>query len=169
MNTALLFDFTVNKESKTIVVNREFAAPLSLVWDAWTKAELLDKWWAPKPYRTETKSLDFREGGMWLYAMISPEDKKLWCKADYKSIELLKQLSWLDAFCDEIGNENLEKPRSLWITVFTENNSITTANITLQHDSLADIALMLKMGFKEGFTMGLGNLDELLTTLKQKK
>jgi uncharacterized protein YndB with AHSA1/START domain len=68
MKSALLFDFTVNKESKTIVVNREFAAPLSLVWDAWTKAELLDKWWAPKPYRTETKSLDFREGGMWLYA-----------------------------------------------------------------------------------------------------
>ncbi|WP_431215080.1 SRPBCC family protein [Puia sp. P3] len=72
MNPRLQFDFTVNKEKNTIDVQREFAADLDLVWDAWTKPELLDLWWAPKPYQTRTKSMDFREGGFWLYAMISP-------------------------------------------------------------------------------------------------
>jgi len=76
-------------------------------------------------------------------------------------------LSWLDAFCDENENENLDKPRSFWTNVFTEDNGITTVNITLQHDSLSDIKQMIEMAFKEGFTMGLQNLDELLATLKR--
>jgi uncharacterized protein YndB with AHSA1/START domain len=60
-----------------LIVTREFDANSDLVWKAWTTAELLDQWWAPKPYRAETKSLDFREGGVWLYAMVSPENEKL--------------------------------------------------------------------------------------------
>lgn len=164
MKSALLFDFTVNRENNTIVVKREFKANLEQVWDAWTKPEILDQWWAPKPYRTETKSLDFRVGGRWLYAMISPENETHWCKADYKAIEVKKLLSWLDAFCDENGNENTGKPRSFWTNIFSESNDITTVHITLQHDSLADIEAMINMGFKEGFTMALQNLDELLLT-----
>jgi uncharacterized protein YndB with AHSA1/START domain len=148
-----------------LIVTREFDANSDLVWKAWTTAELLDQWWAPKPYRAETKSLDFREGGVWLYAMVSPENEKLWCRADYKNIEPEKQMSWLDAFCDENGKENSEKPRSFRTNVFTENNGITTVSITLQHDSLADIETMIEMGFKEGFAMGMQNLDELLVTL----
>ncbi|TZF82754.1 SRPBCC domain-containing protein [Pedobacter sp. BS3] len=166
MNPNLKFDFSVNQENNTINATREFAANLTLVWDAWTKPEILDQWWAPKPYRTETKSMDFRVGGTWLYAMISPENEKHWCKADYKKIEPQKQLSWLDAFCDENGNENTGKPRSFWTNIFTEDNGITTVNVTLQHDSFEDIELIIKMGFKEGFTMALGNLDELLLSLK---
>jgi uncharacterized protein YndB with AHSA1/START domain len=167
MKPNLLFDFSINKENNTIHIKREFNAKLELVWDAWTKAEILDKWWAPKPYRAETKSLDFRVGGMWLYAMISPENEKLWAKADYQAIELKKLISWLDAFCDDKGNENTEKPRSLWTNIFTEDNDITTVNITLQHDSLKDIEMMIEMGFKEGLTMCLGNLDELLVIMKK--
>lgn len=167
MNSNLLFDFSVNKESKTIHIKREFDANLELVWQAWTKAELLDQWWAPKPYHIETKSLDLRVGGMWLYAMVSPKDEKMWCKADYKAIEVNKLLSWLDAFCDENGIENDIKPRSLWTNNFTENNGVTTVNITLQHDKLEDIEMMIEMGFKEGLTTALGNLDEFLLTLKK--
>jgi uncharacterized protein YndB with AHSA1/START domain len=42
-------NFTVDKANKKINVEREFAAPLESVWAAWTKAELLDQWCAPKP------------------------------------------------------------------------------------------------------------------------
>lgn len=164
MKSDRLFEFSVKKENNTIHVKREFNAVLELVWDAWTKAELLDQWWAPKPYRTETKSLNLQVGGMWLYAMISPENEAHWCKADYKSIETHRLISWLDAFCDEAGNENKEKPRSLWTNVFSEEKGITTVSVTLKHDRMEDIEAMIEMGFKEGFTMALGNLDELLLT-----
>ncbi|MDD7886943.1 SRPBCC domain-containing protein [Flavivirga sp. 57AJ16] len=169
MNSNLLFDFSVDKENKTIHIKREFDANLDLVWQAWTKAELLNEWWAPKPYHIETKSLDLRVGGMWLYAMVSPQDEKMWCKADYKVIETEKLLSWLDAFCDENGKENTIKPRSLWTNNFTENNGITLVNITLKHDKLEDIKAMIDMGFKEGLTMAFENLDNFLPTIKNKK
>jgi len=166
MKTNLLFDFTIDRKNNRIQVTREFNAGRQLVWDAWTQAEMLDQWWAPKPYRAETKSLDLRVGGTWLYAMVGPEGSRDWAKADYKTIEPVHTLSWLDAFCDEQGVENENKPRSLWTNTFREASGITTVDITLAHDSFADIELMLQMGFKEGFTMAMGNLDDLFLTFR---
>lgn len=163
MKNDLLFDFTVNKENNTVNVKREFAASLSLVWDAWTKAEILDQWWAPKPWKAETKQLDFREGGVWLYAMVGPENERHWAKAEYKAIDAKKLLSWLDAFCDENGAENPDMPRSLWTNTFAEDNGITTVSISIKHNNYKDIETILEMGFKEGFTMGLNNLEEFLS------
>ncbi|MBS1660293.1 MAG: SRPBCC domain-containing protein [Bacteroidetes bacterium] len=163
MNPNLLFDFTVDKEKNTIRVKREFAADLDLVWDAWTKPEMLDHWWAPKPYQTKTKSMDFREGGSWFYAMVSPENEIHWCRADYKKIEPKKHFSGLDAFCDEDGNVNKEFPRSLWNNTFSENKgTTTTVDITIQYDTLSDLEKIIGFGFKEGFSAALGNLDQYL-------
>jgi len=162
MTPHLHFDFTVNKDNNTIHVEREFAGDLETVWDCWTRPELLDQWWAPKPYRTRTRSMDFREGGSWLYAMISPENVAHWCRADYQSIDLHKSFSGLDAFCDEKGQINTEFPRSLWNNRFSTGAGVTRVNITIQHKSLADVEKIISMGFKEGFTMALENLDQYL-------
>ena len=162
MKKSLLFDFTVNKESNTINVNREFAAPLDMVWDAWTKPEILDQWWAPKPWKAKTKSMDFKVGGTWLYAMVSPANEAHWCKADYQKIEEQKNYSLVDAFCDENGNVNSDFPRSQWTNVFTGNTDTTTVNISIKYEHLADLQKIIELGFKEGFSMGLENLDRYL-------
>ena len=162
MKSNLKFDFTVNKENNTVNVSREFAANLELVWEAWTTPEILDQWWAPKPYRTETKSMDFREGGMWLYAMVSPENVKHWCKNDYHKIVHQSMFSGLDAFCDEKGEVNKSMPRTFWTNTFNEQGETTTVNIVAQYNSLADLEKVIKMGFKEGFTMALENLDQYI-------
>lgn len=162
MNPTLAFDFTVDKENNTIAVKREFAAPLHLVWDAWTKPEILDQWWAPKPYQTKTKSMDFREGGFWHYAMIGPEGDTHWCKTDYIKIEALKFFSGLDAFCDEDLNLNTEFPRSNWNNTFEEKENITAVNIQIKYATLADLEKIIQLGFKEGFSMALTNLDQYI-------
>ena len=167
MNRNLLFDFIVDKETQTVNVKREFNAGLALVWDAWTKPELLDQWWAPKPYQNKTKSMDFREGGTWLYCMISPENEVHWCKNDYLKIEHQKSYTGLDAFCDENGVTNKEVPQTEWTNIFTEEKNITLVTIILKYKSLADLEKVIEMGFKEGFTMGLNQLDTLLISLKQ--
>lgn len=164
MTNHLQFDFIINKENNTVNVKREFAADLELVWEAWTNPEILDKWWAPKPYRTETKSMDFREGGTWLYAMISPENEKHWCKNDYQKIVHHTMYSGLDAFCDEHGNINPEMPRTLWTNEFHENGDTTFITITAKYESLADLEKVISFGFKEGFTMALENLDQYIAT-----
>lgn len=162
MNSNLTFDFTVNKENNTITVKREFNAGLELVWEAWTNPEILDQWWAPKPYQSETKTMDFREGGFRLYAMVSPKDEKHWGREDYQKIDTTKNFTASKIFCDENGNESPGVPRSVWHHTFSENTNTTTVNIVIQYENVEHIEMMIKMGFKEGFAAGLENLDELL-------
>lgn len=165
MKSALIFDFTVNKEKNSVNVKREFNSDLDLVWEAWTNPDILDQWWAPKPYKTKTKSMDFRDGGMWLYSMISPKDELHWCKADYIKIEHQKGYSYIDNFCDENGNVSENFPNSFWTNVFSENAETTTVNITIQYESLEALEKVIEVGFKEGFTMAMQNLDQYIEAI----
>jgi|SRR3954462_11135947 uncharacterized protein YndB with AHSA1/START domain len=167
MKSSLLLDFSVDKEKKKIIVKREFAAPVKNVWDAWTQAELLDQWWAPNPWKAKTKKQEFKEGGTWLYAMEGPGGEQHWSRADYTSIKPMKSYSGRDAFCDSDGNINTAMPRSNWDVEFNEKGDATFVTIEITHDKLEDLEAILKMGFKEGFTAGMENLDALLE--KQRK
>lgn len=167
MKSDLLFDFTVNKENKTITVTREFAAGVPLVWRAWTEPELLDQWWGPKPWRAETKTMDFTEGGYWLYAMVGPEGDRHYAKSTFASIIHEKSFGGKVAFSDENGTVNNEFPQGLWDNVFTATNGHTTVVVTKTFDKLEDLEQNIAMGFKEGFTTGLNQLDEVLERLKK--
>ncbi len=168
MNKAMLMNFVVDKDSKKIKVEREFNAPLPMVWAAWTQPELLDQWWAPKPWQAKTKSMDFRPGGSWLYAMIGPGGDTNWSKADFKQIVSRESFSALTCFCDENGTINPDWSQSLWKNTFTEKEEATLVTIIITFDKLADLEKMVDMGFKEGFTAGLSNLDLYLSTQSPK-
>src|SRR5678809_1041878 len=152
MKNTLLMNFSVDKENKKIKVEREFAAPLEKVWQAWTDRNLLDQWWAPKPWQTRTKSMDFKEGGSWLYAMVGPDSTAHWCRADYQSIKKQKSFSGLDAFCDENGKINTDFPRTLWHVSFQPNGETTMVYVELSYNSVEDLEKVIALGFKEGFT-----------------
>ena len=98
MTNNLLFDFTVDKGSKTVFVTREFDADLSLVWDAFTKAEILDQWVAPKPFVAKTKVMDFRVGGRRFYAMVTPEGQERWLIQKYTAITPKTNFKMFNAF-----------------------------------------------------------------------
>ena len=159
----LLFDFTVDKSTKTVFINREFNAGLSLVWDAFTKAEILDQWWAPKPYSSKTKAMNFEVGGRRFYAMVSPEGQERWSVQKYTSISPKTNFKLLSAFADEA--ENPELPGSEWDLNFSEENGTTKVSVTIYNESLERMEKMIEMGFKEGFGMTLKSLEELLATL----
>lgn len=167
MKNQLLFDFTVDKTAKTVYVNREFAAELPLVWDAFTKQEILDQWWAPKPWTSETKYMDFKVGGKRFYAMVSPEGQKHWSIQEYTSISPKTNFKMLNAFADE--DENPELPGSDWDFNFSEQNGTTKVSITIKNESRARFEQMIEMGFQGGFTMTLNYLDNLLATLSQRQ
>jgi uncharacterized protein YndB with AHSA1/START domain len=169
MKNNLLFDFTVDKTTKTVFVNREFAAGLSLVWDAFTKQEILDQWWAPKPWASKTKIMDFKVGGRRFYAMISPEGQEHWSIQDYTSISPTTNFKFLSAFADKNENINTDWPSSEWDLNFSEQNGTTKVSVTIKHKSLANLEKMIEMGFQKGFTMTLNYLENLLTTLSQQQ
>lgn len=168
MNKNLLFDFTADKQNNTILISRQFDADLALVWEAWTNPEILDQWWAPKPFQTRTKSMDFRDGGVWLYAMVGPDATEHWCRADYQKIAHRHSYTAHDAFCDENGVINSSFPRALWNNTFTEQGGTTTVDIVIQYEQLADLEKIIELGFKEGFSMALENLDQYLAARFQR-
>ena len=164
MTNNLLFDFTVDKAAKTVFITREFDADLSLVWDAFTKAEILDQWLAPKPMSSKTKYMDFKVGGKRFYAMVSPEGQERWVIQEYTSITPKTNFKMYNAFADK--NENAELPGSEWDHTFSEQNGTTKVKIIIYNESLERLERILD-GFTQGMKMSLNNLENLLATLSK--
>jgi predicted lactoylglutathione lyase/uncharacterized protein YndB with AHSA1/START domain len=156
MTKELLFNFTADKAAKKIFITREFDAGLSLVWDAFTTQKILDQWTAPAPYLARTKYMNFEVGGKRFYAMVSPEGQERWIIQKYTSITPKANFKLHNAFADE--HENPELPGSEWDYSFSEQNGVTTANITIYNESFERME-KLADGFKEGFSRALENLD----------
>lgn len=171
MKNNLLFNFTIDKTTKTVFITREFDADLSLVWDAFTKAEILDQWVAPKPFVSKTKFQDFKVGGRRFYAMISPEGYERWAIQKYTSISPKTNFKVFNTFADK--DENPELSGSEWDYTFSEQRAQsdepvgrgkTIVRITIYNESLARMEKLIEMGFKEGFTMSMTNLENLLAS-----
>lgn len=159
-------NFIVNKKAQTVEITREFDAPRDLVWDAYTQAELLDQWWAPKPIESRTKVMDFREGGRRFYAMVMPDGQERWAVQRYTSITPKDEFKFFNAFSDE--NENLQLPGSDWTFTFTENGDRTTVHVSIYNESLERMERILADdGFRRGTEGQLANLEELLANMKR--
>jgi uncharacterized protein YndB with AHSA1/START domain len=158
-------DFIVDKQTKTVSITKEFAAELSLVWDAYTRAELLDQWWAPKPFTSRTKAMDFEVGGRRFYAMVSPDGDERWAVQKYTSITPKTNFKLFNAFADK--DENLELPGSDWDLNFSEQDGKTKVSISIYNESLERLERMIEGGMREGTEMQLQNLEELLEKLTQ--
>lgn len=158
-------DFVVDKETRTVSIRKEFAAGLSLVWDAYTKADLLDRWWAPKPFASRTKVMDFTVGGKRFYAMVSPEGVERWVLQKYTSITPKTNFKLFNAFSDE--NENAQLPGSDWDLSFSEQDGTTSVHVSIYNESLERLEKMIEFGFVEGTRAQLKNLEQLLATLSR--
>ena len=148
-------------EEKSILVSRTFSAPLEKVWRAYTESELLEQWWAPKPWKAETKTMNFSVGGHWLYAMVGPENEKHWGRMDYTVITPHLSFEIKDSFCDEEGNLNSSLPVSTGTIVFTPTASGTLVEFKMFYSNEKEIETMIEMGFEQGITACLEQLETL--------
>ncbi|HRX11971.1 MAG TPA: SRPBCC domain-containing protein [Draconibacterium sp.] len=149
-------------KDKSILVSREFNAPVALVWRAFTDSEILDKWWGPAPWRAETKFQDFSVGSYWLYAMVGPENQKHWARMNYLSIDTHKDFQLEDVFCDENGIVNPELPVSRGSNVFTATATGTRVEFKMYYSTEEQIQQIIDMGFEQGITICMEQLDRLI-------
>ena len=156
---------TQDVPNKRLTFVRGFNAPLENVWKAWTQSEFLDQWWAPKPWKARTKSMDFSEGGKWIYAMVGPDGAEMWAMVEYQKIVNHKMYEATDAFSDENGNVSTEFPNMKWKNSFSTTDKGTEVHIEVNFKSEADMETIVKMGVIEGFTAAHGNLDEVLASM----
>lgn len=153
-------------KEKSILVSRTFTASLEKVWRAYTESELLEQWWAPKPWKAETKSMNFSVGGYWLYAMVGPENEKHWGRMDYTAITPHLSFEIKDSFCDEEGTVNTSLPVSKGIIVFTTTDSGTLVEFKMFYSNEKEIETMIEMGFEQGITACLEQLEMLFEEKK---
>ena len=166
MTGNLQFDFIVDKEKNTMTIRREFAAGRQLVWDAYTKKELLDQWFAPTPLTTKTKSMEFKPGGHWHYAMVEDNGTEYWGYTEYLTIDPIDNYTALDAFSDESGTINPNLPRAKWNVDFKDKGENAVVETTVTYNSLADLETVVQMGMEEGMKSTMSRLDDLLERIK---
>ena len=167
MNPVLQFDFIADKEKNTLTIRREFLAGRQLIWDCYTKSELLNRWFAPKPLTTKTKSMDFREGGHWHYAMVEPGGAEYWGLTEYQKIKPIDYYTALDAFSNADGEINNDLPRANWRVAFTDKGKNTLVETTVTYKSLSDLEQVINMGMEQGMMATLEKLDELLLEINK--
>ena len=153
-------DFQQNGNELTVI--RNFDAELGLVWRAWTEADLLDQWWAPAPWKSETSHMEFKVGGYRIYAMVGPEGERHVGRTDYKVIDKPRSFEGEDAFCDADGNVNPALPVSKFVNSFKQSGSQTTVTVVTVYDSVAQLQQVIDMGMKEGLSMAYDQLDNVL-------
>jgi len=173
MKNNLLFDFTVDKTTNTVFITRDFAAELSLVWDSFTKPEILDQWGTPEPWATQTIYMNFKVGGRRFYKMISPEGQEYFSVQDFTSISPKTNFKYISGSSDKDENINPEFYGAENNLDFSEANGpdgyrVTTFRMAIKYKDLSTLEMMANNRFKEGFTMTLNILEKLLATLSQK-
>lgn len=161
--------FTVADDKKTLFMERIFDAPISKVWDAYSRPDILEQWWGPRGWETIIKHLEFKEGGYWHYGMkcVDKEQKEWygktsWGKAVYMKINPQNSFEYTDIFCDENGTPIPNMPSMYIVVTLTEMEGKTRLLTKTEFASPEALSQVLEMGMKEGFTQTLDKLEAAL-------
>ncbi|WP_419869134.1 SRPBCC family protein [Chryseobacterium sp. CT-SW4] len=154
--------FNKDFDSKTVYVMKVYKGSVSEVWNYFTRPELLDQWWGPKPWRCETVQMDFKKGGKWRYAMVGPDGEKMYAQVEFGEIMEHRSFDGMDTFCDAEGNVNKDFPPAQWLYGFTGVDEGVKVTVNIHFSSEEAMKQLIEMGFEDGFKMGLNQLEEIL-------
>lgn len=80
-------DPTTAPEDRRLTIRRVLNAPCDLVFEVWTTAEHVSRWWRPKDFLVDEAQWDFREGGAWRVVMSSPERAGVGSRGVFREID----------------------------------------------------------------------------------
>jgi uncharacterized protein YndB with AHSA1/START domain len=163
-------NFTVDKQAKTIVMERVFDAPRTRVWQAWTNADELAKWWGPRGWETTIKKFEFKPGGAWHYMMKCVDKaqgewfgQESWGIGTFKTINPESMFMYEDAFTDLSGEPNPDMPITPITNTFAETSDGKTKVVSVtQYDSEEALQTVIEMGVEEGSKQTWDRLAEYL-------
>ena len=92
---------------RALVVSRIFAAPVALVWQAWTDPNHLMKWWGPDHFTSPSAQMDVREGGTSLVCMRAPAEfggQDMYSTWTYTKIVPFQRIEFIQNLADMNGN-----------------------------------------------------------------
>jgi uncharacterized protein YndB with AHSA1/START domain len=143
---------------REVVLTRRFAAPRSLVFEAWTRPELLKRWFGRKGWTLPVCEVDLRVGGAWRYVMRGPDGREMGMRGVYREIAAPERLVYTEAFDDYPGE-------SVVTGVFEESDGWTLMTHTVLCESQQIRDAILATGMEKGAGETYDRLEELLATL----
>ena len=139
-----------------VLLTRVFDAPRELVWQAFTKPQLLKRWFGPRGWSLVECEVDLRVGGGWRYVMQGPEGQKMGMRGVYREIVPPERSVHVESFDDYPGE-------SVVNAVFTEEGGKTTMNATVRYPSKEVRDTVVRMGMEHGAAESYDKLAELLS------
>jgi uncharacterized protein YndB with AHSA1/START domain len=150
-------NITKNRDTKELIMDRVFDAPLETVWDAWANPEKLAKWWGPRGWQTTIKTFDFQPGGSWHYAMKCVDEnqgewfgKESWGRAIFENIDEPNSFTYKDYFSDAAGNLNSDLPEMVITVSFAEQDGKTHVTSRGVFETAEAYDKVIAMGVEQG-------------------
>jgi len=148
------------------VVERQFTAPRTLMFQVFTQPEHLKRWWAPRPYTIPVCTIDLQPGGIWHYCMRSPEGQDQWARSVYREIVPPEKLTYTTSFADEHANPIEGMPEHLTTLIFMEEVGKTSVTARVQFASAAALSVAVGIGMLQGMSMTWDYLVEYVQELQ---
>lgn len=152
--------FNIDEQAATIYVMAVYKAAAQDVWNCFTKPELLEKWWLPKPWSAKTIAMDFRAGGQWHYSVEGLEGTEREGKLFYHEINSGRSFDFRDEVLPE--NKGNSTPAPNWLIGFTGVEEGMKLTINLHCSSAEELQQMIDFGFEKRLKDSLQQLRTLL-------
>src|SRR2546429_5068528 len=128
---------------REIVLTRVFDAPRRLVWDAFTKPELLKRWFGPRGWSLVVCEVDLRVGGGWRFVLRGPDGRDMGMRGVYREIVAPERSVHVETFDDYPGE-------SVVTAVFAEHAGKTTLTATVLYESRVIRDPVINSGMEHG-------------------
>jgi len=140
---------------------RVFDAPRTMVFDAFTKCELLKRWFGPHGFSLSVCEGQFRPGGWWRFVVRGPDGSEMGMRGTIREMSAPERLVHVETFDDYPGE-------ALVTTTFVEKGGKTTVTINLLYESKDIRDAVVRSGMEHGAAESYDRLAEFLTTTAAK-
>jgi uncharacterized protein YndB with AHSA1/START domain len=145
---------------REIVMTREFDAPRRMVFDAWTRPELLKRWLAgPVGWTMTVCEIDLKVGGAYRYEWTHENGNQMGMGGVYREVVPDERLVATEQF-----DQSWYPGGAVTTTTLVEKNAITTVETTITYDSKEARDGVLQSPMDSGMTASYDRLERLLET-----
>jgi uncharacterized protein YndB with AHSA1/START domain len=139
-----------------IVMTREFDAPRQLVYDAFSKPELLKRWFGPQGWSLIVCEVDHRVGGGFRFVLEGPNGQKMGMRGVYRELAPPDRSVHVETYDDYPGE-------SIVTAVLTEEMGRTTLTATITYPSREIRDMVAGSGMEHGAAESYDKLSDMLT------
>lgn len=140
---------------REIALTRVFRAPRQLVYDAFSKPEILKRWFGPRGWSLVTCDIDLRVGGGFRFVLRGPDGRDMGMRGTYRELQPPERSVHMESFDDFPGESQVT-------AVFTEHDGETTLVATIEYPSKEVRDAVIQSGMEHGAAESYDKLSELL-------